>query len=228
MMKQKVNSKIGWRQFHLDSSDIEVKEYDINKKITASEKTIEVLNAKEYLTGMFVQFKYQLEKLSLFENYWIWDSNKGDLDAKSYNPNIDDSTLTVQHNPPSEDGEVFLIPYQYGLNDAMKKILISLEKGKYDFGNKGSIEILAVTDVEDKTEITVRTTGVYATHSLQFEGDVENQYYSPIYKKDKKILGVLDTEITYIYDKLDRSTNYYIYEVSDGYEILYDQMIKIK
>lgn len=217
-------------QLSLDSSDIEAEEYEINKVITSNGRTIEVLNAKEYPIGFYVEFKDEQGDgiPGLYNDYWIWDSNKGNLEDKSYNPNIKEKTFITQHMPSSEDGEVFLIPYEYDSNESGKYKTIQLEKGKYDFGNKGSIEILAVTDVDDKTEISVRTTGNYASYSLSFKGDGDNEYYSPTYKKEEKILGVLDKEITYVYKKLDRNISYNIFELPDSYKIQYDQMIKIK
>ena len=143
-------------------------------------------------------------------------------------PNREESTSIMQHNPPSESGEVYLIPYQYDTSGNREKILIPLEKGKFDFGSQGSIEILDINDVVDMTEIKVRGTGNYAAYNLSFEGEGEKAYYDPIYKKDEKNLGVLDTEKTFVFKKLDRNKNYYIYERLDNYKILYDQMIKIK
>lgn len=217
-------------QLTLDSSNIEFKEYEIDKEIIANGRKIEVLNAKEYPTGLYVEFKDEQDDgiPGLYQNYWIWDSNKGNLEVKSHNPNNKEKTFITQFMPSSDDGEVFLIPFEYDSNEELKHKAVQLEKGKYDFGNKGSIEILDVTDVDDKTEIRVRTTGNYAAYSLSFEGDGDYEYYDPTYKKDEKILGVLDKEITYVYEKLDRNINYNIIQLSDSYKIQYDQMIKIK
>lgn len=217
-------------QLTLDSSDIEFKEYEINKEIIVNGRTIEVLNAKEYPIGLYVEFKDEQDDgiPGIYQNYWIWDSNKGNLEVKSHNPNNKEKTFITQFMPSSIDGEVFLIPFEYDSNEELKYEAVQLEKGKYDFGNKGSIEILDITDVDDKTEIRVRTTGAYASSSLSFEGDGEYEYYDPTYKKDEKILGVLEKEVTYVYEKLDRNINYNIFELPDSYKIQYDQMIKIK
>lgn len=212
----------------LDSSAIDVKDYEINKTIVHGETTIEVLNAKEYPTGIFINFKYPQVKTEMFRDYYIWDSNKGILTEKSINPNSEESTVVMQHSPASEDGEVYLIPYKYDGNGNGRKVLIPLEKGKFDFGNQGTIEILDITDVDDMTEVKVRGTRQFATYNFYFEGDGEMEYYNPIYKKDEKNLDILDTEKTLVFNKLDRNKNYYIYESLDNYEILYDQMIKIK
>lgn len=212
----------------LDSSAIVVKDYEINKTIRYGENTIEVLNAKEYPTGIFINFKYPQVKLEMFRDYYIWDSNKGTLIEKTISPNSEESTVAMQHSPASEDGEVYLIPYKYDGNGNSRKVLIPLEKGKFDFGNQGTIEILDITDVDDMTEVKVRGTGQFATYNFYFEGEGEMEYYSPIYKKDEKNLDILDTEKTLVFKKLDRNKDYYIYESLDNYEILYDQMIKIK
>lgn len=212
----------------LDGSAIVVKDYEINKTIRYGESTIEVLNAKKYPTGIFINFKYPQVKLEMFRDYYIWDSNKGILIEKTISPNREESTVAMQHSPASEDGEVYLIPYKYDGNGNGRKVLIPLEKGKFDFGNQGTIEILDITDVDDMTEIKVRGTGQFATYNFYFEGEGEMEYYSPIYKKDEKNLDILDTEKTLVFKKLDRNKDYYIYESLDNYEILYDQMIKIK
>lgn len=212
----------------LDSSTIEVKDYEINKTIRYEDKTVEVLNAKEYPTGIFINFKYPPVKTEMYRDYYIWDTNKGILMEKNVSPNSEEATILMQHSPPSEDGEVYLIPYKYDENGNRRKVLIPLEKGKLDFGNQGTIEILDIKDVDDMTEVKVRSTGSFAAYNLYFEGEDEMEYYSPIYKKDEKNLDILDTEKTFIFKKLDRSKNYYIYENLNNYKILYDQMIKIK
>lgn len=212
----------------LDSSAIVSKNYEINKTIKYGEREIEVLNAKEYPTGIFINFKYPQVKLEMFRDYYIWDSNKGILIEKSVSPSSEESTVIMQHSPASIDGEVYLIPYKYDGSGNGRKVLIPLEKGKFDFANQGTIEILDITDVDDMTEIKVRGTGQFATYNFYFEGEGEMEYYSPIYKKDEKNLDILDTEKTFVFKKLDRNKNYYIYETLDNYEILYDQMIKIK
>ncbi|MCI6692128.1 MAG: hypothetical protein MR510_06550 [Clostridium sp.] len=220
----------------LDSSTVAVKDYEINKTIISRDRTIEVLNAKEYDTGIFIKFKYPEGQFALFRDYFIWDSNKGILQEKTISPNREESISIMQHNPPSEDGEVYLIPYQYDTSGDRRRVLIPLEKGKFDFGSQGSLEILDITDVLDTTEIRVRATGNYAAYPLSFEGDsgidhynpINSDDYHPIFKKDEKNLGVLDTEKTFVFKKLDRNKNYYIYERLDNYEILYQKMIKIK
>lgn len=212
----------------LDSSAIVAKEYEINKTIRYGEREIEVLNAKEYPTGIFINFKYPQVKLEMFRDYYIWDSNKGILREKTVSPNNEESTVVMQHSPASEDGEVYLIPYKYDGNGNGRKVLIPLEKGKFDFANQGTIEILDITDIDDMTEIKVRGTGQFATYNFYFEGESEMDYYNPIYKKDEKNLDILDTEKTLVFKKLDRNKKYYIYETLNNYEILYDQMIKIK
>ncbi len=212
----------------LDSSTIAVKKYELNKTIISRDRVIKVLNAKEYPTGIFLNFEYQIGEFALFRYYFLWDSDKGILNEKTISPNREESTSIMQHNPPSESGEVYLIPYQYNTSGNREKILIPLEKGKFDFGSQGSIEILDINDVVDMTEIKVRGTGNYAAYNLSFEGEGEKEYYDPIYKKDEKNLGVLDTEKTFVFKKLDRNKNYYIYERLNNYKILYDQMIKIK
>ena len=119
------------------------------------------------------------------------------VDGYEINPNREEFTLIMQHNPPSEDEQVYLITYEYDINGNSQKILIPLEKSKFNFGSHGSIEILDINDVVDITEIRVRGTGNYAAYTFSFEGDVEKEYYDLIYKKDEKNLGVLNTEKTF-------------------------------
>ena len=225
-------------QLTLDSSTIAFKDYEVNKPIISRDRSIDVLNAKVYETGIFLKFKYPEGAYPLFRDYFLWDSNKGILGEKTVSPNTEESISIMQHNPPSEDGEVYLIPYQYdaSISSNGRRVLLPLEKGKFDFGSQGSLEILEVKDVLDTTEISIRGTGKYAGDSLTLEGEggidymnpINSDDYHPIFKKDEKNLGVLDTEKTFVFKNLDRNKNYYIYENLDNFEILYDEMIKIK
>ena len=147
----------------------------------------------------------------------------------------DESTVVFQHGPASEDGELYLIPFKYKMMDdiandeiRINKVLVPLEKGKLDFGSRGTVEILSVNDRDDKTAIKATSTGDFAAYGFYFVGEDENEKYCISYEKDEKILGVLDVEKTYVFDKLDRNKNYYIIGTPDSMEILYDKMIKLK
>lgn len=107
-----------------------------------------------------------------------------------------------------------------------------VETGKsYDFGDYGTIEIIDIVHEGNKTLMKVRTTG--AQSRLHFyltngkEGGVR-----PSYDQYKNVLGILEMEVTYVFDKLDSNENYYIEvpiedEKSD-FKVLTDDIIKLE
>lgn len=166
-------------------------------------------------------------------NYILWDSNKGQL--KGVGGLVSQSgSVEFRHRLPSEYSDVYIVPYVNIQNkdipqeEYITKNLIRIEKAKYDLGDFGTFEILDINNEEDKTIIKVRVTGDQALENFYIRDDVENEYYRPIYSEDKKVLGILDMEVTYVFNKLDIDKNYYI-ETSKSENIrLDDQIIKIE
>lgn len=221
----------------LDKGDIEIKEHPINKDISYKNNSTTILNAKEYPTGLFIEYSSKINNQDINLDYYVWDSKKGHLQGVVGSPHGSEVSY-FQYRLPSEDSEVFLIPHvaDYSFGDIPKKE-VKLEKGKYDFDKFGTLEILDVKDVGNTTEIKVRLTGSQS-YGLNFVGDeiqtsdpnmpTIDAVYCPVYEKDKKILGILDIERTYVFNKLDRELNYYINFPSCDFKILEDQIIKIK
>lgn len=219
-------------ELSLDSSNIKVKEYQINKKIVFNDNSIEVIKVEEYPTGIFIETKNNNINVNEDLNYILWDNNKGGLIGVA-GRDTENSTMSMQHRLPGESSEVYLIPYVYSYDKASEvkerdKELISLEKSRYDLGKEGTTEILDICDKDDKTFMKVRTTGIQSRIDFYLKGDEQDEYHAPIYVENKNILGVLDVEATYVFNKLDKSKNYYIEKFWAPFTLLEDQIIKIK
>lgn len=74
----------------------------------------------------------------------------------------------------------------------------------------------------------VRATGEQTRVYFYLRGDGDDEYYSPIYSKEKKVLGILDMEVTYVFNKFDKNCNYYLETSTSDFKILEDQIIKIE
>lgn len=217
----------------LDSTNMQIKEYQINKKIEYKEDSLDIIGVKEYPTGIVVERKNNVVNEDVSLSYILWDSNKGQL--KGIGGLVTESGLVeFRHRLPSEDSDVYIVPYVNIQNkdipqeEYITKNLIKIEKGKYDLGDFGTFEILDINNETDKTILKLRVTGDQAWENFYLRDDVENEYYRPIYSEDKKVLGILDMEVTYVFNKLDIDKNYYI-ETSKSENIrLDDQIIKIE
>ena len=187
---------------------------------------------EEYPTGIFIETKNNNINVNEDLNYILWDNNKGELIGVA-GRDTENSTMSMQHRLPGESSEVYLIPYVYSYDKASEvkerdKELISLEKSRYDLGKEGTTEILDICDKDDKTFMKVRTTGIQSRIDFYLKGDEQDEYHAPIYIENKNILGVLDVEATYVFNKLDKSKNYYIEKFWAPFTLLEDQIIKIK
>lgn len=222
-------------ELSLDSSNIEVKEYEINKKIVFNNNSVEITKVEEYPTGIFVESKNNSVNVDESLDYILWDSNKGEL-GRIAGRDTDNGAMSWQYRLPGENSEVYLIPYVYIYDKAVeagevkeiKKELISLEKSKYDLGKDSTVEILDIYDKDGKTFMKVRTTGIQSRIDFYLKGDDQDEYYAPIYVENKNILGVLDMEATYVFNKLDKEENYYIEKFWSPFTLLEEQIIKIK
>ena len=215
----------------LDIGNMEFNEYPINKEIIFNGNVIEVFSAKEYPTGIFIEDKNIVTDENININYRVWDSKKGCLKGISGKFN-DDGNMCFKYSLPSKGSEVLLVPYAYSYSEHSnlgdEKVLIELKNSKYDFDKQGTFEILEINDTDDTTEIRIRATGNQVKEYFYFKGDSDDYYYEPLYEKDKKILGVLDMEVTYVFNKLNRENNYYLEVSSADFELLENQIIKVK
>lgn len=221
-------------ELSLDSRDTEIKEYAINRKVDFEENSQEFIKAREYPTGIFIEDKRSIVDFGKLMSYKVWDSNNGQLKALGFYE-TEDGASSIQYRLPSKDGDVYIIPYvdihnvEFVLGERYSnKHLIKMEKSKYDLGVYGTFEILEINDEEDKTVMRVRATGWQTDPYLILTGDKDEEYYDPIYEKDKKILGILDMEVTYVFNKLDKEKNYYLETSKSNLVILKDQIIKIE
>lgn len=214
-------------ELSLDSSNIEVKEYEINKKVVFNDRRMDIIKAKEYPTEIFIELKNYNSKFGKSISYIIWDSNKGQL-SEVIGSDTEEGNVSWKYRLPAENSEVYFIPYGSGEIIEPERYLITLEKSYYDLDENGTLEILDIYDEDNKTFMRVRATGMQATSFFGIRGDNKEDYYSPLYSKDKNILGLLDMEVTYVFNKLDREKNYYLQKASWEVILLEDQIIKIK
>lgn len=220
-------------QLSLDSTNLNIKEYSIDKKIQYNENSEEMIKAKEYPTGIVIESKINIIDKNISLNYILWDSNKGELRSiGGFDMNSD--SLGFQYRLPEKNSEVYIVPYVYIDNNEnstenyINKHLIKNEKSKYDLGEYGTFEILDTYDEDDKTIMRVRSTGKQTSVYFYLRGDGDNEYYHPIYSKDKNILGILDMEVTYVFNKLDKNSNYYLETSTSDFKVLEDQIIEIE
>jgi len=232
-MIQSIDVEAETIELSLDSRNIEIKEYEINKEVVFEENSQQFIKAREYPTGIFIEDMRNIVAYNKVMNYMVWDSNKGQLNALGVYE-TEYGASSIQFRLPSKDGEVYIIPFVYIDNvdrelveSYINRHLIKMKKSKYDLGAYGIVEILEVSDEEDKTVMRVRQTGWQPDSSFHLRGDKDEEYYDPIYEKDKKILGLLDMEVTYVFNKLDKEKNYYLETSKLDLVILEDQMIKI-
>ncbi len=220
-------------QLSLDSTNLNIKEFPINKEISYNENSQEIVSAKEYPTGIVIEGKNNYINREMHLGYILWDSNKGELKGiGGFNTNSD--LQGFQYRLPGESSDVYIVPYVNIENNAdytenhINKDLIKLEKSKYDLGSYGTFEILDIYDEDDKTIMKVRATGEQTRVYFYLRGDGDDEYYSPIYSKEKKVLGILDMEVTYVFNKFDKNCNYYLETSTSDFKILEDQIIKIE
>lgn len=222
----------------LDSSNVVFADYTINKEIVSEYGNINIANVKTYESGIFIESSIKTTSIEQNIGYILWDSKKGELGMVVGN-HIDDEMISYQYRLPSEDGELYIIPYgntSYGpfnLQEDNRVEEYLIEAGKsYDFGDYGTIEIRDIVQEENETLVKVRSTGAQSRIYFNLINGKKGGYFQPAYEKDKKILGILDMEVTYVFNKLDPSENYYIQVPIDDektdFKILTDDVIKLE
>lgn len=211
----------------LDSSNIEVKEYEINKNVQFNGQSMDLVNAKLYPTEIFIELKNHTGKYGKSLPYIIWDSKKGQLSELS-GADIQNGNSVWKYGSPSENSEIYFIPYGLGEIIEPEKVSLTLEKSSYDLQENGTLEILDVYDEGDKTYMKVHSTGLQSISYFGLRGDNGVWFITPLYPKDKNVLGLLDMEVTYVFNKLDREKNYYLQKISSEVTPLDDQIIKIR
>lgn len=220
-------------KLNLNSENLKIEEYSIGKEIESHGNTIELLKLYKYPNKIAIDTKYKINNKNKELNYYLWDTKKGILEFVS-GSDKEDNILNIKHELPSKNGEVFIIPTIFNMGISSKSVqkeMHLVEKGKkYDFGNKGTIEIEDIGEDEDETFITVKTTGYQSLFKLDiFDEGITDRSYRPKYEVEKEIQGLLEQRVKYSYPKLDLSKKYYIEVVNrnDDYTILKDQIIKL-
>ncbi|MGL5085521.1 MAG: hypothetical protein ACRC68_07355 [Clostridium sp.] len=217
-----------------NSNDL-VKDNKIYKEIVSGEDKINILSAKLYEIGIYIERSWSDYEDEGTLGSVLWDSKKGELKSLG-GQDIGEGVISFKYELPSEAGELKVIPYVdyfYGDFDPHENRMEThlIENGKkYDFGNYGTVEIKNIEEKDDKTLITARTTGYRSILGLQIFDQAGKQYYTR-YEENKNILGDLDMEVTYVFNKLDLNEKYYIETFKqDGksdFKILTDQIINL-
>lgn len=220
----------------LDSRNIPTQEYKIGKEIASEDKTINIINGTKYPTGIYIDSKYNAGNNESNLNYILWDSKKGRLEnIGGYSKDI--GLVSYKYELPSEDGDVYIVPHvdytyvEYDYSESNQDVHLIENGKKYDFGSYGTIEIKSIENKDNKTFVTVQVTGYQAMNRFQLVDKEVKEYYVPRYEENKKILGILDMEVTYVFNELDLNEDYYIEAPkNDGkydFKILTDKIIKL-
>ncbi|MGL5351902.1 MAG: DUF4179 domain-containing protein [Clostridium sp.] len=220
----------------LDSSKVLIKDYEINEKIAFEGNTIEISGGQKYETGIFINKKDSGGNSETSLNYALWDSEKGKLKGMG-GLLKGNGIISSKYELPSEDGEVKIVPYihyyygEFDPNENREDIHLIENGKKYDFGSYGTLEIKNIENKDNKTLITAKTTGYQSMFGFKLVDENIKQHYSPRYEENKNILGTLDMEVTYVFNKLDLDGKYYIQSPKqDGksdFKILTDQIINL-
>lgn len=97
-------------QLSLDSTNLNIKEFPINKEISYNENSQEIVSAKEYPTGIVIEGKNNYINREMHLGYILWDSNKGELKGiGGFNTNSD--LQGFQYRLPGESSDVYIVPY---------------------------------------------------------------------------------------------------------------------
>ena len=196
---------------NLDSKSVETKELLINKNISYNGLITEVTKLIKSPTGITMEVlngdTWNEDKGVYFLTY-LWDSKKGLLKFQGKtNDNADNGIIIREsYENPSKDGELSIISFasETGAigNPDNQIINYNLSQGsQLDLGNLGKLTVDSIVDKDNKTLITMRTTGYISTIDLQvFNG---NAKYLSSEIINKEVYGDLDMKATYVFPKLN-------------------------
>ncbi|WP_291653028.1 DUF4179 domain-containing protein [Clostridium sp.] len=205
-------------KINLDSRNIRSKELLIGKSISYNVVESEITKLTKYPTGISMEIlnNNTLNQGSgVYFLTYLWDSKKGILDFKGKTNDTDDNGIIIreEYENPSEDGELSIISFvsetgEIG-NGEDRKVTYKLDEGiQLDLGNLGKIEVESIVNKDDKTIITMRTTGYISADNLPVINGDENYIASEI--TNKEVYGDLDMKASYIFPKLDKESGIYI------------------
>lgn len=205
-------------KINLDSKNINKKEIPINKIISYNGLEEEIDKLIKSPTGISIdtiKSNTANQNNSIYFRTYLWDSKKGVLDFKDKINDTTDKGILIreEYENPSKDGELSIIYFvsESGAigNGEDSSVTYKLEEGsKLDLGNLGEIHVESILDSDNKTAITLRTTGYISVDNIQvLNGD---ERYLATEVNDKEVYGELDMKAKYVFPKLDKEAGIYI------------------
>lgn len=196
---------------NLDSKNVETKEIPINKSISYNGLISEVTKLIKSPTGITMETlhgeTWNQDRGVYFQTY-LWDSKKGLLKFKDKINDSSDNGIIIreQYENPSQDGELSIVSFvtESGPigNPDNQIINYNLAEGsQLDLDNLGKIVVDSISQKDNKTFITMRTTGYISVNYLQIINGEERYSASEIINKE--VYGELDMKATYVFPNLD-------------------------
>lgn len=223
-------------KINLDSKNIKSKDLLINKIISYKGLKSEVTKLTKSPTGITMEVLNSNpwnQNSEVYFRTYLWDSKKGVLDFKDKTNDTSDDGIIIreQYENPSEDGELSIISFVSKSgpvgNGEDRNVTYKLDEGiQLDLGDLGKLEVESIVNKNDKTIITMRTTGYISVNHLSIiNGD---QKYLASQTTNKEVYGDLDMKADYIFPKLDKETGIYIrLDHPKLLELLANQTIRI-
>jgi len=221
---------------NLDSKNINSKELLINKIISYNGLKSEVTKLTKSPTGITMDILNSNpwnQNSGVYFRTYLWDSKKGVLDFKDKTNDTSDNGIIIreEYENPSEDGELSIISFvsESGSigNGEDRKVTYKLDEGsQLDLGDLGKLTVDSIVDKDNKTLITMRTTGYISVNDLQIINGQEKCLSTEIINKE--VYGDLDMKATYVFPKLniDSGLSISLYHPK-LLEQLYNQTIKV-
>jgi|GEM_PF-4915993 len=223
----------------LDSKNIAIKEFNINKTTTLENITHTVTKARKTSGGIYLDEEIQIDRskpINYSHGYRLWDSKSGPLTYVSGTVNTDNSRIisTSFYRNSITPGDLYLIPItRRELSNTNSYSLFKIqENNTYELNRGGSVEVKTISNDDDKTLITVNAKGFEAliTNLFYLRGKGNEEYFKPTAIINKKVNGIADITLTYIFEGLDPSKDYYLEKlnVKNETQVLYDDIVPIK
>ena len=196
-------------KINLDSKNVKTEDILINKNISYNGLISEITKLIKSPIGITMEVlngdTWNEDKGVYFLTY-LWDSKKGLLKFEDKTNDRADNGIIIRekYENPSEDGELSIISFvseSGAIGNPDKQIYNLSEEAELDLGNLGKLIVDSIVDKDNKTLITMRTTGYISTIDLQvFNG---NDKYLSSEIINKEIYGDLDMKATYVFPKLN-------------------------
>lgn len=205
-------------KINIDSKNIKKMEVPINKVISYNGLESEITKLTKSPTGISMDIlnsSNSNQGSGVYFLTYLWDSKKGVLEFKGKTNDTSDKGIIIreEYENPSKDGELSIISFVSETgpigNGEDSSVTYRLDQGdKVDLGNLGKIEIESIVSNDDKTIITMRTTGYISVNNIQvFNRD---ERYLAIEVNHKEVYGDLDMKAQYVFPKLDKEDGIYL------------------